>query len=153
MEATVTGRNRDRQFRIFEVFGERFALGPIRFDAGSKRDPHAVGDGVNRFHDVAHPGPNSLHFVDHWAADFLTISANGAGQNRYALARDGAVSSPHLARVVGECLPFAINYMRSIVGTATGKTNSLSINFLQSRMQTICSRLCGEKRSRDSDRP
>jgi hypothetical protein len=41
----------------------------------------------------------------------------------------GAVSSPHLGQAARECLRFAVDYMRSIVGTATGKTNSPSINF------------------------
>jgi hypothetical protein len=84
MKAAVTGRDRHGQLGVFEVLSERFPLGPIRFDSCSERNPHAMGHGVNRLHDVAHPGPNSLHFVDHWAADFLTISANGESQNRCA---------------------------------------------------------------------
>ncbi len=78
MKAAIPGRHRNRQLRIFEVLGKRFALGPIGFDPRSKRDPHAVRNGVNRLDDVAHPGPDSLHFVDHWAeTHFLSRCSGG----------------------------------------------------------------------------
>lgn len=74
MEATITRCDRNRQFGILEVLRERFALWAIRLNPSSKRDPHAVCHGVNRFHNIAHPGPNSLHLVDHGAAYFLASS-------------------------------------------------------------------------------
>lgn len=71
VEAAIARRDRNRQFRVLEVFRKRLAFWTIRLNPGSKRDPHAVCHGVNRFHDIAHPGPNSLHLIDHGAANFL----------------------------------------------------------------------------------
>ena len=70
MNAPISCGHRHWQFWILEVLGEGLALGPIRLDPGSKRNPHAVRNGVDRIHDIAQPGPESLQRIDHWAASF-----------------------------------------------------------------------------------
>jgi hypothetical protein len=75
VEAAIPCGNRNGQLRVFEMLGECFALRPIGFYPRSKRDPHAMRNGVDRLDDVAHPGPNSLHFVDHWAERIPFIDA------------------------------------------------------------------------------
>jgi hypothetical protein len=67
MKPAIASGHWDRQLGIFKVLCKRPAFGSVRFDPRPKSYPHAMRNGVNRLDDVAHPGPNSLHFVDHWA--------------------------------------------------------------------------------------
>jgi hypothetical protein len=55
MKTPITGCDRHGQLGIFEVLGERSALGTVRDDPISHGHPHAVGDGVDRVPDVAQP--------------------------------------------------------------------------------------------------
>ena len=44
-----------------------------------------MGNGVDRFDDIAHPGPHSLHFVDHRRAEnFLVLARRVPIPRRFA---------------------------------------------------------------------
>jgi hypothetical protein len=107
------------------MLGKRLALGTICFDPSAKRYPHAVRHGVHRFHDIAHPGPRTLHFIDHRAADtsYSTVTQfqNRACNKRAIVAHASpmvgrqAADRVHYDAIAADVRREAIEYSRAAI--------------------------------------
>ena len=58
MKATITGRNRDREFWVFKMFGEGFALGVVGFEPIAQGDGQPLDDGRDRRKHISEPFPH-----------------------------------------------------------------------------------------------
>jgi hypothetical protein len=103
MKTAISGGNWNGKLGIFKVLGKRFAFRPVSLDPRPERNPHSMRNGVDGFNDVAHPGPNSLHFVNHWAERNSYIEAAAASVRcAFMSAIRQIAAAVHHVRVAGE---------------------------------------------------